>query len=360
MSHTITLFLLTRPGAPYVLYKLLRAALFRLDAEASHNLALPLLNRCLGNDLIRPLLVRHSRRHDAPYSCMGLTFPNRIGLAAGLDKNAAYLDGLGALGFGFIEVGTVTPRPQPGNPKPRMFRLTNEQAIINRLGFNNLGVDQLVERVKAHRFSGILGINIGKNADTPLEKANDDYLHCLRKVYEHADYVTINISSPNTPGLRDLQHGSMLRDLFTCLKQEQQVLEQKHGRYVPIAVKIAPDMSDDEIDEFASQALEHKIDGVIATNTTFSREGAEESVHAAETGGLSGQPLADRSTATIQKLGTRLADRIPVIGVGGILSAPDGMAKLDAGAQLLQVYTGFIYKGPSLIKALTQASAKRT
>lgn len=343
-----------------MLYSLLRGALFGLDAETSHNVALPLINRCLGNNLVRPILTKRNARTNAPFTCMGLTFANRIGLAAGLDKNADYLDGLGALGFGFIEVGTVTPRPQSGNPKPRLFRLSKEQALINRLGFNNRGVDHLVNRVKSRRYDGILGINIGKNADTPLENANDDYLHCLRKVYAHADYVTVNISSPNTPGLRDLQHGSMLRDLFGALKQAQQELQREHGRYTPIAVKIAPDMTDEEIEEFATQALDHDIDGVIATNTTFSREHVEQSAYATETGGLSGKPLTARSTATVQKLGTRFAQRIPIIGVGGILSSADGMDKLDAGAQLLQLYTGFIYKGPSLISSLTTASAKRT
>ncbi|MBX2885813.1 MAG: quinone-dependent dihydroorotate dehydrogenase [Granulosicoccus sp.] len=343
-----------------MLYTLLRAALFRLDAETSHNLTLPLINRCLGNTLLRPLLARRNARYNVPFTCMGLTFPNRIGLAAGLDKNADYLDGLGALGFGFIEVGTVTPRPQPGNPKPRLFRLTDEHAIINRLGFNNLGVDHLVRQVKDRHYKGVLGINIGKNADTPLEQANDDYIHCLRKVYAYADYVTVNISSPNTPGLRDLQHGSMLRDLFGSLKEVQRELHNKHGRYTPIAVKIAPDMSDAEIDEFAEQALAFEIDGVIATNTTFSRIGVEQSTHAAETGGLSGRPLTTRSTATIRKLGTRFADRIPIIGVGGISTASDGSEKLDAGAQLLQIYTGLIYQGPSLISALVKATARRT
>ncbi len=337
-----------------MLYSALRAALFQLDAERSHNLTLPLLNFCVGNQLVRPWLNQRNHRHDIPVNCMGLAFPNCIGLAAGLDKNGDYIDGLGALGFGYIEIGTVTPRAQPGNPQPRLFRLADQQAIINRMGFNNKGVDYLVERVKRRRYQGILGINIGKNADTPLEKANDDYLHCLRKVYAHADYVTINISSPNTPGLRDLQHGAMLRELFGALKQTQQELTSEHGRYTPITVKIAPDMDDTAIDDFADEVLAHKIDGVIATNTTFSRAGVESSPHAGETGGLSGQPLTDKATETVHKLGTRLADQVPIIGVGGIQNAADATAKLSAGASLLQVYTGFIYRGPALVRELTR------
>jgi len=339
-----------------VLYSVLRAALFRLDPELSHDITMPLMNLCCGNALVRPWLTR--RRVDDPVKCMGLTFPNRIGLAAGLDKNADYIDGLGALGFGFIEVGTVTPRPQPGNPKPRLFRLRQEQAIINRMGFNNKGVDHLIAQVAKRRYQGILGINIGKNADTPLERANDDYVHCLQKVYPHADYITVNISSPNTPGLRQLQHGDLLAELFGSLKENQIRLQKQHGCYTPIAVKIAPDMSPVEIDAFARQAIHYEIDGIIATNTTFSRDGVETSPQRNENGGLSGRPLCERSTTTVRQLGTRLADQIPIIGVGGIHSVADAEAKLAAGATLIQVYSGLVYEGPALVRSLTRALAQ--
>ena len=339
-----------------MLYPSLRAVLFKLDAERSHDIALPLLNLVCGNPVLQPLIRRVQTPSGLkPVECMGLQFPNPVGLAAGMDKNADYLDGLGALGFGFIEVGTVTPRPQPGNPKPRMFRLTDEQAIINRLGFNNKGVDYLVGKVKNRRYQGILGINIGKNADTPLERANDDYLHCLEKVYPHADYVTVNISSPNTPGLRDLQHGTMLTELFTALKERQATLTDQHQRYNPIAVKIAPDMDDEQIAQFATAALAANIDAVIATNTTFSREGAENSVHHAETGGLSGAPLSTRATRTLDTLNAQLQGKIPTIGVGGIMDARTGLEKISAGASLIQVYTGFIYQGPQLVRSLSRA-----
>jgi len=332
------------------MYKILRPALFKLDAERSHNLTLSLLDLTYGSAPWQRLA--QPRLKGTPVTCMGLRFPNPVGLAAGLDKNADHLDGLGALGFGSIEVGTVTPRPQAGNQKPRLFRLANEEAIINRMGFNNKGVDHLVKRVQERRYRGILGINIGKNADTPLEDANEDYLICLNKVYPHADYVTVNISSPNTPGLRDLQHGNMLKDLFGVVKKAQADLAKQHGKKVPIAIKIAPDMTRTDIDEFAETALSFDIDAVIATNTTFSREGVEQSPYQSEAGGLSGKPLQTLATSTVSELGIRFAGRIPVIAAGGIDSITAAQDKLAAGATLLQVYTGLIYQGPSLAKRL--------
>ncbi|MDO6461996.1 quinone-dependent dihydroorotate dehydrogenase [Granulosicoccaceae sp. 1_MG-2023] len=330
-----------------MLYSLARHVLFRMDAEKAHHTALKLLQKTYGSPLgalIKPRVA------DNPVSVMGLEFSNPVGLSAGLDKDGDYLAGLGALGFGFIEIGTVTPRPQPGNPQPRLFRLPEAGGIINRMGFNNLGVDHLVEQVRQRRYEGVLGINIGKNKDTPNEQANDDYLHCLEKVYPYADYVTVNISSPNTPGLRELQHGAMLDELFAALKQSQEGLCRLHGKYVPIAVKIAPDMEDTQIDEFAQAVLHHGIDGVIATNTTMSRDGVTQLPHGKETGGLSGRPLTSKSTLVISRLGTTLAGKTPIIGVGGIFSAADAQAKIDAGASLVQIYTGFIYQGPKLIR----------
>ena len=322
-----------------------------MDAEKSHDFTLNALQKLVGGpqgELFR------SRVPDNPVSVMGLRFRNPVGLAAGLDKNADFIDGLGNLGFGFIETGTVTPRPQPGNPKPRMFRIPQRSAIINRMGFNNAGVDHLVGKVKNRHYDGILGINIGKNKDTPLEAANGDYLHCLEKVYPYADYVTVNISSPNTPGLRELQHGEMLENLFRDLKINQSELADLHRRYVPIAVKIAPDMTDEELDEFALRVREHEIDAVIATNTTSERDGVEGLPNAGETGGLSGSPLTRRSTIVISRLGTTLAGTVPIIGVGGIMSAEDAQAKIDAGASLVQVYSGFIYRGPRLIRDIAR------
>ena len=334
-----------------MLYSLARSALFRMDAEQAHHTALNLLQKSYGGPLgglIKP------RVPDNPVRVMGLEFRNPVGLSAGLDKDGDYLDGLGALGFGFIEIGTVTPRPQPGNPQPRLFRLPEAGGIINRMGFNNLGVDHLVEQVKQRRYDGILGINIGKNKDTPNEQANDDYLHCLEKVYPYADYITVNISSPNTPGLRELQHGAMLDELFAALKHSQGELARLHDQYVPITVKIAPDMDDDQIDEFAQAVLRHGIDGVIATNTTMGREGVEQLPNGKETGGLSGKPLTSKSTLVISRLGTTLAGQTPIIGVGGIFSAADAQAKIDAGASLVQIYTGFIYEGPRLIRDIAR------
>jgi dihydroorotate dehydrogenase len=298
-----------------------------------------------------------------PVNVMGLEFRNPVGLAAGLDKNGDYIDAMARLGFGFIEVGTVTPRPQPGNPRPRLFRLPERNALINRFGFNNLGVDHLVSRVARARYRGILGINIGKNRDTPVEQATEDYLHCLRKVYAHADYVVVNISSPNTPGLRSLQHGDQLDSLLAALKGQQHSLAVQHDRHVPLVVKIAPDVSDEQLEGLARQLVDHGIEGVTATNTTLSREGVEGHRHAEEAGGLSGEPLLDRSTEVLRRLHDAFNGRMPLIGVGGILNGGDAVRKFRAGADLVQVYTGLIYRGPALVpeivRALTEARAGR-
>lgn len=339
------------------MYGLLRKFLFSLEAERAHAVALGLLNAT--HRLGLPRLLAPSVPA-LPRQVMGIDFPNPVGLAAGLDKNGDYLCGLASLGFGFIEVGTVTPRPQAGNPKPRLFRCPQAQALINRMGFNNKGVDYLVERVRKARFDGVLGINIGKNFDTPVEKATEDYLICLRKVYPLASYVVVNISSPNTPGLRNLQHGEMLDELLGALKEEQRRLSQQHGRYVPLVVKIAPDMSAEQLRELADKLIEYRVDGVAATNTTLSRAGVEGSPCAAEAGGLSGAPLLAASTEVLQQLHERLQGRIPIIGIGGIVSGADAVAKIQAGASLVQVYTGFVYRGPALIgeavRALAQAA----
>jgi dihydroorotate dehydrogenase len=328
------------------IYSLAKPLLFQLDAERAHDVTLKSLKLAEQAGalalLAKPPLCQ-------PRQVMGLTFPNPVGLAAGLDKNGAYIDGLAALGFGFIEVGTVTPRPQPGNPKPRLFRVIKAQGIINRFGFNNLGVDNLIENVKRAKYRGILGINIGKNFDTPNERAVDDYLICLRKVYAHASYVTVNISSPNTKNLRQLQEKDALGGLLATLKAEQAKLADVHGRYVPIALKIAPDLEVEQVNEIADLLLEHSIDGVIATNTTLSREAVAGMPHADEAGGLSGAPVRDKSTVIIRQLAARLQQRIPIIGVGGILSGQDALEKIEAGASLVQVYSGLIYRGPALV-----------
>jgi dihydroorotate dehydrogenase len=280
---------------------------------------------------------------------MGIDFPNPVGLAAGLDKNARVIDGMAALGFGFIEVGTVTPLPQPGNPKPRLFRLPEVQGIVNRFGFNNLGVDQLLRNVEAAKYRGVLGINIGKNFATPMENAVDDYLICLRKVYSHASYVTVNISSPNTKNLRALQEKEALSSLLQSLKQEQTKLADRHGKYVPVVLKIAPDLSLEQIHEIADLLMAHKIDGVIASNTTLSRDAVQGLKHADQAGGLSGAPVREKSTWVIRELAQRLQGSLPIIGVGGISSGDDALAKMAAGADLVQLYSGLIYQGPGLV-----------
>ena len=328
------------------MFTLLRRLLFCLDPETSHHFALVAL-RWAERLKLSPLLA--SPPPAAPVEVMGIRFPNPVGLAAGLDKNGDYIDGLAALGFGFVEIGTVTPRPQPGNPQPRLFRLPEVEGIINRMGFNNKGVDYLVEQVKRSRFKGVLGINIGKNKDTPAEKAVDDYLICMQKVYPYATYITVNLSSPNTPGLRDLQFGEPLENLLARLKQEQAQLAQQHSRYVPLTVKIAPDMAEDDLRQVAEALLRHGVDGVIATNTTIARDAVAHLPHGEETGGLSGGPLTRRSTEVISQLAEFLKGEIPVIGVGGILCGEDAADKMEAGAALVQIYSGFIYRGPALV-----------
>ncbi len=290
-----------------------------------------------------------------PVTCMGIEFPNPVGLAAGLDKNGAYIDALADLGFGFIEIGTITPRPQAGNPHPRLFRLPQAKAIINRMGFNNDGVDKLIENVKAAKFKGVLGINIGKNADTPVEKAVDDYLICLEKVYNYASYITVNISSPNTKNLRSLQSGDALTELLQTLKQRQLALAEEHQHYVPLVLKVAPDLEPSDIEFIAQQLLQFKIDGLIVTNTTLSREGVENLPHGDEAGGLSGAPVFEKSTACLAAFAKILEGKIPLIGVGGILSGEQAVAKRNAGATLVQVYSGLVYTGPELVKDCVDA-----
>ena len=332
-------------------YSLFRNLLFLLDPETSHNLSLAGISLAERLKVIPALLPKVPAK---PVTVMGLKFPNPVGLAAGLDKNGDHIDGLGALGFGFIEIGTATPRAQPGNPQPRLFRIPKRQAIINRMGFNNKGVNYLSAQAARRRYSGILGINIGKNFDTPVENALSDYLIGMRKVYSHADYITVNISSPNTPGLRDLQFGDSLKQLLSGLKEEQRKLADDYQCYKPLAVKIAPDMDENECATVASALLEFEMDAVIATNTTLSREGVEGLEHAQEQGGLSGAPLTDRSTQVIRQLCAELRGDIPIIAAGGIMDAESAQAKLDAGARLLQIYTGFIYSGPKLIRDIVK------
>ncbi len=341
-----------------LLYALARPLLFSLDPETAHNVVLPSLKRAAACGLTK--LV--SRPQADPRDVMGITFPNPVGLAAGLDKDGAYIDGLASLGFGFIEVGTVTPRAQPGNPLPRMFRLPQANALINRMGFNNGGIDAFIANVQASRFfqdkEGILGLNIGKNADTPIERAADDYLYCLDRVYPYASYVTVNISSPNTKNLRQLQGESELDALLVQLKQAQLRLADRHKRYVPIALKIAPDIDREQIKTIASALLRHKMDGVIATNTTITRDAVKDLPHAEETGGLSGAPVFELSNIVIRTLKAELGDALPIIGVGGILSGKNAQEKIEAGASLVQLYTGLIYRGPALVKECATALRK--
>lgn len=328
-----------------MLYPLLRPLLFSLDAERAHDLTLGTLAR-------HPGLVPQQRIAADPVRCMGLDFPNPVGLAAGLDKNGAAIDGLARLGFGFIEIGTITPRPQPGNPKPRMFRLPAAQGIINRMGFNNLGLDALIDNVKRSRWvreGGILGINIGKNADTPIERATDDYLIGLRGAHPYARYITVNISSPNTKNLRQLQGADELNQLLGALDAERQKLDAAAGRTVPIALKIAPDLDAEQIEAIAEATVRHHIDALIATNTTLSRTGVENLPHGDEAGGLSGAPVRERSTAVLRALAQKLDGKVALIGVGGITEGRHAKDKIDAGAQLVQLYSGLIYRGPALV-----------
>ncbi|MES2772355.1 MAG: quinone-dependent dihydroorotate dehydrogenase [Pseudomonadota bacterium] len=339
-------------------YSLLRPLLFKFNAETAHALALFGIDVLAASGakalLIKPLAP-------TPLSVMGLRFANPIGVAAGLDKNGAHIDALAALGFGFIEVGTVTPRAQSGNAKPRLFRIPEQQAIINRLGFNNHGVERLLSNVAKAKFTqngGILGINIGKNFDTPIDKAVDDYLLCLERVYSAASYVTINISSPNTKNLRDLQSGQALDALLASLKAAQTRLADAHGKYVPLVLKIAPDLDHGQIQNIAQLLRQHRIDGVIASNTTLARAQVQGLPNADEAGGLSGAPLFSLSTQVLQELATALAGELPIIGVGGIMQGADAVAKIKAGAQLVQFYTGLIYRGPALVAETAQAIAQ--
>jgi dihydroorotate dehydrogenase len=336
-----------------MLYSLLRPALFSLDPEDAHGFTLFSLELAQRTRLLN-LLPRAS---GTPVQVMGIDFPNAVGLAAGLDKDGAHIHALAALGFGFIEIGTVTPRPQSGNPKPRMFRLPAAEAIINRMGFNNLGVDNLVRNVAASGFTGVLGINIGKNKDTPNEQAVDDYVACLDKVYAHARYVTVNISSPNTANLRELQKDEALDALLSAIKHRQSDLAQQHGKYVPIALKIAPDLDDAQIAAIAALLMMHRIDAVIATNTTIARDAVAGLPNADEAGGLSGAPVRAASTRVIRELARHLRGEVPIIGVGGILSGADAQEKIDAGAALVQLYSGLIYRGPALVRECVQQLA---
>ena len=332
-----------------MLYSLARPLLFSLAPERAHELTLSLLKSSHAMGMMRQNVA------SKPVTCMGIEFPNPVGLAAGLDKNGAYIDALASQGFGFIEIGTITPRPQPGNPEPRLFRLPKAKAIINRMGFNNEGVDKLIENVKAAKFKGVLGINIGKNADTPVENAVDDYLICLEKVYNYASYITVNISSPNTKNLRSLQSGDALTELLETLKNRQLELAQENQHYVPLVLKVAPDLEAEDIAFIAQQLLQFKIDGLIVTNTTLSREGVEGLEYAEEAGGLSGAPVFEKSTACLKAFADVLQGQIPLIGVGGILSGADAAAKKQAGASLVQVYSGLIYTGPTLVKDCVEA-----
>ena len=333
-------------------YDLARRFMFTRDAEWAHEFALNNLSRFANT----PLSAAWSQNIvNKPVNFLGLELKNPVGLAAGLDKNAECITAFAQMGFGFVEVGTVTPRPQAGNDKPRMFRLPQSNAIINRMGFNNKGVDNLVNNVKAAKYTGILGINIGKNKDTPNEQGKDDYIHCMRKVFEHASYITVNISSPNTPGLRDLQYGAALDDLLQSLKNEQLDLVAKHGKQVPMLVKIAPDLDPIQIAQVSESLLSNKIDGVIATNTTLERSMVAGQQYADEAGGLSGQPVRERATHVVSELKRLTNGQLPIIGVGGIDDVSSAKEKINAGADLVQIYTGFIYKGPQLIKSIVDS-----
>jgi len=335
-------------------YAFAKPLLFRLDPETAHNLTMAGLRHAHDLGLLKLFLPKVP---NLPKRVMGLVFPNPVGLAAGLDKNGEAIDALAEFGFGFIEVGAVTPRPQPGNPKPRLFRLPGAEAIINRMGFNNLGVDHLLGNLERTAFKGILGVNLGKNFDTPIERAADDYLILLDKLYGRVSFVTVNISSPNTKNLRALQGGDELDALLAAIKARQAALADRHGKYMPVAVKIAPDLDAGQIVDMAALFRKHRVDAVIATNTTLSREGVEGLPHGTETGGLSGRPMRDKATRVMAAFHTALAGEVPVIGAGGILSGADAREKVAAGADLVQFYTGLIYRGPALVKECVQALA---
>lgn len=332
-----------------MLYSLARPLLFTLAPERAHELTLSMLDKAY------KLGFMHQKVANKPVTCMGIEFPNPVGLAAGLDKNGAHIDALAALGFGFIEIGTITPRPQAGNPQPRLFRIPEAKAIINRMGFNNDGVDKLVENVKASKFKGILGINIGKNADTPVEDAVSDYLICLEKVYNYASYITVNISSPNTKNLRSLQSGDALTELLQTLKDRQLELAEQYNHYVPLVLKVAPDLTIEDINFISTQLLKFKIDGLIVTNTTLGREGVENLPNGNEAGGLSGAPVFEKSTECLRQFSKILDGRMPLIGVGGIVCGDQAVIKQQAGASLIQVYSGLIYTGPTLVKDCVDA-----
>jgi len=335
-----------------MMYSLARPLLFCLDPETAHRVTLHALRR------LERLGLAHAAA-PAPAACartvMGIRFPNPVGLAAGLDKNGEYIDALARLGFGFIEIGTVTPRAQPGNPRPRMFRIRAGRAVINRMGFNNDGVDRMLENVARARYRGVLGINIGKNFDTPLDRAAEDYVACLRKVYPVASYVTVNVSSPNTENLWRLQGAGALDALLATLSAERRALAAQHGKTVPLAVKISPDLDRPKIESIAATLLRHAIDAVIATNTTVTREGVAGLPHEHEAGGLSGAPLTARATTVARQLAQALGGKLPVIGVGGIMSGADARARIAAGASLIQLYTGLVYRGPALVRECVAA-----
>ena len=333
------------------MYRFIRSFLFLLNPEIAHHISMKGLKlACFFG------LIRGKRITSKPIMIMGLKFPNRVGLAAGLDKNAEYITPLAKLGFGFIEVGTVTPRSQPGNSKPRSFRLIEEEGIINRFGFNNVGIDQFIENIKKTKFNGVLGINIGKNFDTPIDKAVEDYLACFRKAYRYAGYIAINISSPNTKNLRHLQSDKYLEILLKTLKNEQKILRKKFKKLVPFVVKVSPDNSSKQLNSIAKLLLKYKVNGVIATNTTIDRKGVLNSKYSMEEGGLSGAPLNKKSTNVIKHLNKRLNGRIPIIGVGGIITADDGVEKIKNGASLIQIYTGLIFRGHGLVNELRKAT----
>jgi dihydroorotate dehydrogenase len=338
-------------------YPLAREAMFRMEPEDAHALTMKSLNAMAATGAVR-FLSGHlfaPRIPDDPRTVMGITFPNPVGLAAGADKNGECIAGFGALGFGFLELGGVTPRPQPGNPKPRVFRIPVARAIVNRLGFNNLGVDFLVERLKATRYQGIVGVNLGKNLDTPLDAAVEDYAHCYVKTYPHVQFATVNVSSPNTKNLRQLQNEDELAGIMKRMKREQDRLSDRHGKYVPILLKIAPDLDDVQIEAIARLLVKHRIDGVTATNTTLARDAVQGQPHADEAGGLSGAPVFQPSNRVIGQLAKHLDGALPIIGVGGIMSGNDAKAKMNAGASLVQFYSGLIYRGPGLVAEVARA-----
>jgi dihydroorotate dehydrogenase len=337
-----------------MMYPLLRRLLFTLDPETAHAITFRGLDLAARTGIAR---IDTAMTERAPVIAMGLAFPNRVGLAAGLDKNGEHIDGLATLGFGHIECGTVTPRPQPGNPRPRLFRLAEAEALVNRMGFNNGGLARFVANVARARWQGILGLNIGKNFDTPIERAADDYVACLVAVYARASYVTVNVSSPNTTGLRDLQHEDALAALLRRLKTEQSKLADAHGKYTPIVLKLAPDLDDAALEGIARLLVARRVDGVIATNTTIARDGVAGVRHADERGGLSGRPLRERATHVVRTLARALDGALPVIGVGGIMSGADAKEKIDAGATLVQLYTGLVYRGPSLVAECVRATS---